>query len=208
MIRRFLIPAMAAGALLALGGCALLSSPDPVQTYRFGGGASTPVAAAATPGRAPIAVALRRVDLPEASRGDRLLGVTGTEVSYIKGARWISSADILLDDSLRAAFSSQPERIRLLGGRDVGRADRVLSLEVTAFEARYAAPGATPEVVITARGRVTALPTRAVVEDRVFNIVQPASANRISSIVEAFDIAVRDLNNQVVDWTETATPAG
>lgn len=208
MIRRFLISAVAAGAMLALGGCALLSTPDPVQTYRFGGGATTPAAAAPTPSRAPIAVALRRVDLPEASRGDRLLGVTGTEVSYIKGARWISSADTLLDDSLRAAFSSQPERIRLLGGRDVGRADRVLSLEVTAFEARYAAPGAVPEVVITARGRVTTLPTRAVVEDRVFNIVQPASANRISSIVEAFDIAVRDLNNQVVDWTETATPAG
>ena len=114
----------------------------------------------------------------------------------------------VLVDSFGAAFAAQPERIRLLGGRDVGRADRVLSLEVTAFEARYAAPGATPDIVITARGRVTVLPTRAVVEDRVFNIVQPAAANRVSSIVEAFDIAVRDLNTQVVDWTETATPAG
>ncbi|MGQ2989636.1 MAG: ABC-type transport auxiliary lipoprotein family protein [Brevundimonas sp.] len=208
MIRRFLIPVVAAGAVMALGGCALLSTPDPVQTYRFGGGTTPAAAVAPSPARTPIAVALRRVELPEASRGDRLLGVTGTEVSYIKGARWISSADVLLDDSLRAAFSAQPERIRLLGGRDVGRADRVLSLEVTAFEARYAAPGAIPEVVITARGRVTTLPARAVVEDRVFNIVQPAGANRISSIVEAFDIAVRDLNNQVVDWTETATPAG
>ena len=207
MIRRLLPPVVGAAALLALGGCALLSSPDPVQTYRFGSAAAAPTAAA--PARTtPIAVAMRRVDMPEAVRGDRILGVTGTEVAYIKGARWISSADTLLDDSLRAAFSAQPERIRLLGGRDVGRADRILSLEVTAFEARYAAPGATPDIVITARGRVTTLPTRAVVEDRVFNIVQPAGANRISSIVEAFDIAVRDLNNQVVDWTETATPAG
>lgn len=205
MIRRFLPPAVGVAALLALGGCALLSTPDPVQTYRFGAsGTVAPVAASAR--TTPIAVALRRIDMPEAVNGDRILGVTGTEVAYIKGARWISSAETLLDDSLRAAFSARPERIRLLGGRDVGRADRVLSLEVTAFEARYATPGAAPDIVITARGRVTTLPARAVAEDRVFQIVQPASANRISAIVEAFDIAVRDLNTQVVDWTETATP--
>ena len=207
MIRRSLSTALAAGVLLTLGGCALLSTPDPVQTYRFG--ASTTAQATATPARGtPIAVAMRRVDMPEAVRGDRLLGVTGTEVAYIKGARWISAADTLLDDSLRAAFSAQPERIRLLGGRDVGRADRVLSLEVTSFEARYASPGAVPDVVVTARGRLTTLPNRSVVYDRVFHIVQPADANRVSAIVEAFDIAIRDLNAQVVDWTETATPAG
>ncbi len=206
MIRRLLPLVVAGGAVLVLGGCALLSTPDPVQTYRFGASATVQTQSATR--AEPIAVALRRVDMPEAVSGDRLLGVTGTEVAYIKGARWISPAQTLLEDSLRSAFSGRPERIRLLGGRDIGRADRVLSLEVTSFEARYSTPGAVPDVVITARGRVTTLPNRSVVEDRVFHIVQPASANRISAIVEAFDIAVRDLNAQVVDWTETATPAG
>lgn len=209
MIRRaftpaFLVPAvMAASLALGVGGCALLSSPDPVQTYRFGASSQsesiTPVTAQ------PVAVVLRRLTLPEATRGDRLLGVTGTETAYIKGARWISTAETLFDDSLRAAFSGQTGKVRLLGGRDVSTADLVLGLEVTAFEVRYATPGA-PVVTIEARGRLTRLPERAAIEDRTFKVEVPAAENRVSAIVRAYDAAVLDFNAQVVDWID-AQPA-
>ena len=80
--------AFTAAAVLALGGCALLSTPDPVQTYRFGGPAA---ASAAAEGQAGLRqVNLRRVQFPEAVEGDRLLGVTGTETAYIAEARWVS----------------------------------------------------------------------------------------------------------------------
>ena len=71
-----------------------------------------------------------------------------------------------------------------------------------AFEARYEAPGATPTVVVTARARLLVLPERTVMAERTFTVEQPAAANRVSAIVEAFDIATRDLNTQIVDWTD------
>jgi cholesterol transport system auxiliary component len=190
---------------VALSGCSLLSTPKPVQLYRFGAGA--PETAGATPQAvAPMPVALRRIDFPEASKGDRLLGVTGNETAYIKGARWVSPAETLFSDSLESAFASNP-RVRLIGRREPGIATRVLSVDVTRFEARYDAPGGIPTVVITARARLTILPERAVASEELFTVSQPASENRVSAIVNAFDIASRDLNTEIAEWTATAAPA-
>jgi cholesterol transport system auxiliary component len=195
--------AVVAAVGLSLAGCALLSSPKPVQTYRFGGTVQEVVSSATA--AAPVAVALRRIGFPEASKGNQILGVTGTEAAYIKGARWISPAEILFNDALEAAFASRPDRVRLIGRRDFGVSARVLSLDVTSFEARYDVPGGVPTVVITARARVVALPDRAVRSEKVFTVSQPATENRVSAIVAAFDIATRDLNTQVVEWTSGAT---
>jgi len=191
--------ALALGAL-ALSGCALLSTPDPVQTYRFGGVPATTALAAS--GAAPVQVSLRRVEFPEAVEGDRLLGVTGTETAYIKDARWVSPAADLYMESLENAFAAQATRVRVIGARELTRGTRSLDVDVRSFEARYDAPGATPVVVVTARARVLVLPERTVAAEQVFTVQQPAGANRVSSIVEAFDTATRDLNTQIVAWTE------
>lgn len=193
----------ALAAVTLLSGCALLSTPDPVQLYRFG---SLPETSTAAPTSAePVAVALRRINFPEASKGDRILGVTGTEAAYIAGARWVSPAEILFTDAVESAFASRPDQVQLLGRREPGVSTRVLNLDVTRFEARYAAPGATPEAVITVRARMVILPERSVTSERTFTVVQPAGQNRVSAIVTAFDIATRDLNSQIVDWTVSAT---
>ena len=71
--------ALAAVAALSLSGCALLSSPDPVQLYRFGDAGGTLTTSAAS----PVQVKLRSLELPQAASGDRLLGVTGAEAAYI-----------------------------------------------------------------------------------------------------------------------------
>jgi len=192
--------ALTGAAAMALGGCALLSTPDPVQTYRFGGPAA---ASAAAEGQAGLRqVNLRRVQFPEAVEGDRLLGVTGTETAYIAEARWVSPASDLYMESLENAFSAQATRVRLIGPRELIRGERSLDIDVRAFEARYEAPGAVPTVVVTARARLLALPDRTVTAERTFTVQQPAAANRVSAIVEAFDIATRDLNTQIVDWTD------
>ncbi len=192
--------AAAAAATLALSGCALLSTPDPVQTYRFGGPAAASTAAEGQTGLRPVS--LRRVEFPEAVEGDKILGVTGTETAYIAGARWVSPAADLYMESLENAFSAQATRVRIIGPRELSRGERSLNVDVRAFEARYEAPGATPTVVVTARARLLALPDRSVAAERTFTVQQPAAANRVSAIVEAFDIATRDLNTQIVVWTD------
>lgn len=200
MIRLSIRSAGVALGALALAGCALLSSPDPVQTYRFGGPAA---AGAVAEGQSNLRqVTLRRVQFPEAVEGDKILGVTGTETAYIAGARWVSPATDLYMESLENAFAAQATRVRLIGPRELTRGERSLDIDIRAFEARYEAPGAVPTVVVTARARLLTLPDRTVAAERTFTVQQPASENRVSAIVEAFDIATRDLNTQIVGWTD------
>jgi cholesterol transport system auxiliary component len=194
-------PIAATVALMTLSACALLSTPDPVQTYRFGGTtAATSAAAVAT----PVQVTLRRVEFPEAVEGDKLLGVTGTEAAYIAGARWVSPAADLYMESIENAFAAQATRVRLIGARELTRGQRSLDIDIRSFEARYDAPGATPTIVVTARARMLVLPERTVSAERVFTVEQPATANRVSAIVEAFDLATRDINTQIVAWTDAS----
>lgn len=199
MIRVLKIAAVAASASALLTGCSLLSTPDPVQMYRFGSvpGAGEP----ATPA-AQVQVAMRRPEFDQAVRDDRILGVTGTEAAYIKGARWVSSADILFNDALESAFAAQSTRVRLVGPREMTRAPQALDIDVRTFEARYASPGATPVITIVARTRLLNTQDRSVMAERVFTVEQPASQNRVSAIVEAFDVATRDIHTQIVNWTD------
>ena len=195
-------PIAATVALMALSACALLSSPDPVQTYRFGG---LPASSAATPVVANLTeVTLRRVEFPEAVEGDKLLGVTGTETAYIAGARWVTPASDLYMESIENAFAAQATRVRLIGPREVTPGQRSLDIDIRSFEARYDAPGLAPTIVVTARARLLMLPARTVAAERVFTVEQPATANRVAAIVEAFDTATRDLNTQIVAWTDAS----
>lgn len=202
MTTSFLIRLGVAGAAaLALSGCALLSTPDPVQTYRFGGAAATE---GATTIATPLQVSLRRVEMPAAVQNDRILSVTGAETAYIGGARWVSPASELYTAALENAFVTQATQVRLIGPRELTRSTRSLDIDVRAFEARYEMPGAAPTVVITIRARVLTLPERSVRAERIFTVEQPAAGNRISAIVEAFDLATRDINAEIVAWTEAS----
>jgi|TARA_R110002124_G_scaffold19407_1_gene77848 cholesterol transport system auxiliary component len=201
MIGRFVRLSAVTAAIAVLGGCSLLATPDPVQLYRFGAAAESgegPVLSA------PVQVALRRIEFPAASKGDRMLGITGAEAAYIAGARWVSPAEDLYAQSLHDAFLSQATRVRLIGRRELTPATRTLDIDVRTFESRYERPGAAPLVVVSATARMLRLPERTVVSERTFTVSQPASENRVSSIVAAFDIATRDLNTQIVDWTEAS----
>lgn len=188
-------------ATAALAGCALLATPDPVQLYRFGAVAEAPPEA---PGqKAPLL--LRRVEMTQAAAGDRILGVTGVESAYIGGARWVSPAQTLFTESLEAAFAGRAERVRLAGRRELTRAGRILEVDVRTFEARYDAPGGTPEVVVVVRASLVEVAERAVADERAFTVRRRAAANRVGAIVEAFDTAVRDVNTQIVAWADTPT---
>lgn len=199
MIRSHLLRLAAVGVTaVSLSACALLSSPDPVQTYRFGGVSGQPATLVAE----PILVSMRRAEMPPASEGDKLLGVTGTEMAYIGGARWISPASDLFTASLENAFASQATRVRLIGPRELARSTRSLDIDIRSFETRYSAPEAVPTVVFSARVRLLTLPERQVKVEQIFTVEQPASANRVGAIVEAYDLATRDLNTQIVAWTE------
>ena len=200
---------VALAATVALTGCTLFPEPDPVQTYRFGASQNAPLSA---PGAAsaPVAVSLRPVEFVEASRNDRLLGVIGNETSYIAGARWVSRAQDLYEESLRGAFGEQPGQVQLLSRREPGTAPLALQVHVTTFEARYTARDMAPNIVVTVHAVLSERGARAPGEpmrpealrrnDRTFTVVVPATANRVSAIVDAFDQGTQDVNRQIVAW--------
>ena len=203
------LAAVGVGAL-TLSGCALLSSPEPAQLYRFGFTVDAPSPEGQRP--APLSVSIRRIEFPDAAKGERILGVTGNETAYIGGARWVTAAENLFDDDLRSAFASRADQIRVLNRGEPGTPPYVLQVTVTTFEARYAAPGAVPDVVVTARAQLRSTPERRAgggtirpeegrSVERVFTVTQPAGDNRVSAIVAAFDTATRDINTQIADWT-------
>lgn len=201
MIRILTRTAAAAAAVAAVGGCALLSSPEPVSLYRFGAAPDAEFGASGAPaGQVPVA--MRRPEFVQAARDDRILGVTGTDAAYIAGARWVASADVLFSDALEDAFAAESRRVRLIGPRELTRAGQTLDVDVRTFEARYPAPGAIPTATIVARVRLLNAQERTVAAERIFAVEQPATANRVSAIVAAFDAATRDLNSQIVAWTD------
>ncbi len=143
---------------------------------------------------------MRRVQFPEASGSDRLLGVTGTETAYIGAARWVAPASDLYLESLENAFAGQSTRVRLTGPRQAAAEGGTLIVDMRAFEARYDAPGAIPMITLTAQARI--LDGRELRAEQMFSVQQPASENRISAIVAAYDLATRDLNTQIVTWAD------
>lgn len=201
MIRALTRTAVAAAAVAALGGCALLSSPEPVNLYRFGAAPDGEAGVSGTPA-GQVQVAMRRPEFVQAARDDRILGVTGTDAAYIAGARWVASADVLFSDALEDAFAAEARRVRLIGPRELTRSNQTLDVDVRTFEARYPAPGASPTITVVARVRLLDSEERTVAAERIFAVEQPAAANRVSAIVDAFDAATRDLNSQIVAWTD------
>lgn len=195
MIRTLFAAALAA---VSLSGCALLSTPDPVQLYRFGDVG----VASSVPVEAPVEVRLRAVEFVAAADGDRLLGITGAEAAYIGGARWVSPASQLYSTALESAFAGEARAVRLIGRRELTPVTRVLDVDVRAFETRYEFAGGVPEVMVSVRARLLRFPERTVVAEQTFTVTQPAGENRVSAIVAAYDAATRAVNSQVVAWTD------
>ena len=197
MIRNRLMTVAACAALAgAVSGCAVLATPDPVQLYRFGG-ASAYAGTGATSACPDVHVSMRRVDFPEAARGDRILAVTGTEAAYIKGARWVSPAETLFEEALRNAFLDGGTCTVLSSG-PLSRNGLLLSVDVRRFEAVYAVLVAVPDANIVVLLRLFRMSDRSlVVEDRI-TVRESAGENRQSAIVAAFDRATAEASCHIV----------
>jgi cholesterol transport system auxiliary component len=195
--------AAAAGASLALGlgGCvSLLPKSAPAQLYRFGADVSAP--AAAVPSGAKVGVVLGQIGFPRASTSDGILAATGDQTAYIAGARWVAPARILFQEAVERAFEAKAVKTQLVNVGEAGPAGAILSIEVSTFEARYAAPGARPVANVAFSARMTASDGRFLGERR-FAAAEPTGANSASAIVNAFNRATDGAMTELVGWADT-----
>lgn len=196
-----LVPLLAALSL-GLGGCvSLLPKTAPVQLYEL----SPDLKAGATASREPVNVRLEAVRFQQAAAGDRILTVKSGEAAYVAGARWVSPAQSLFEESLPRAFAASGPGVRLLHRSDAALSTVTLSLDVEAF--RVDLDGAQPTVRTVIHARVLRYPDRTIVLDRRFEASRPADANRVSAIVRAYDGALGEVLTNLASAVDEAAQA-
>jgi cholesterol transport system auxiliary component len=135
-----------------------------------------------------------------------MLSLTGQQAAYIGGARWVVPAGLMMQGDADRAFEERSQRVRLLHRGDIGAAAALLRLDVGDFATRYDTPGAAPTVVVSLHASLTR-PGGVLIAEQTFTARQPAADNRIAPIVAAYDKAVTEVLDQVVDWTNANAPA-
>lgn len=195
------IPRLVAIAAVALGvsGCiSLFPEKTPAQMYRFG--ASTPAAAEA--GARDGEVLRGPIVFSRAASNDRIVTVNGTEIAYVAASRWVAPAPALFQEALERGFAATPGAPRLSPFGQGVAATGVLNLDVDAFEARYEQGlEAAPTIVVRIRARITHPRERQLLGEQVFEVRRPASENRVSAIVQAYDTAVSEALASLIAWT-------
>ncbi|HYJ52960.1 MAG TPA: ABC-type transport auxiliary lipoprotein family protein [Allosphingosinicella sp.] len=185
-------------ALASCGG--LLGGGRPAELYRFGGAAAAPAEAPQPAMGQSILVSYRGADFEAESRGDRILTATGASVSYVAEARWIAPASQLFDGALMRSLGHLSPAIRIVRPGDVPRADFTLSVDVRRFEAVYLGAEA-PEALIEANVQLIRRSDRTIVGEWPVSSREPADANRVTSIVAAFDRATATVTARISDLT-------
>ena len=202
---RRLLPPVGAVVAVALGGCiSVFPKQTPAQLYSFaspsaGEAASSP--SAATQEARRVGLVFPPVTLPRAATGDQILTQTGPESAYISGVRWVAPAAVLFAEATERAFAASSTRTRLMARQEIAGAQGFLRLEVTDFEARYAAPDAPPTVRVGLTATV-AHRTGVFAADRSFTAEVPAAENGARAIVDAYGRAVRQVTGELVTWTD------
>lgn len=193
------LPALALSACAALlAGCiTLLPDEKPAQLYRFDGDIQPAAAGQAE----RFTIARLGGSFVQSAGNDRILTITGARAAYIADSRWVSPASVLFNEALSRAFDDNAGPARLLTRGDYGKADYVLRVDVTQFEADYN-QGAkrAPEIVVSLRATLTGS-DRVLAGSRNFETRVRASSNRVSAIVEAYDEAVGQALGELVAWT-------
>jgi cholesterol transport system auxiliary component len=199
MSRRVVTVCVAASAALALGGCvSLWPKTPPVQLYEL----SPEVEAAPTAGsgRPAVDIRLESVRFQQAAAGDRILTVHDDQAAYIGGARWVSPAETLFEEGLGRAFAQHARGVRLVPHSAAAGISYALSVDVDTFQVRMV--GGTPTVETALRARLIRFPEGKIVLDQRIDVTRKADADRVASIVRAYDVALGAALTTLVESTD------
>ena len=181
----------------------------PAQLYRFDGADEAQI----TPGDAAndrVGIVRVRGGFNGAASTDRIMTVTGSQIAYVAEARWAQPAVSLFDEALTRAFTRQSGPVRLVARGEPGRAPYSLRLDVERFEAVYDhGDKAAPDIRVEVHAVLVRASDRTVIKDQVIATHARAGDNRVSAIVQAFELSTRQALDEVVKLTaEGAQPVG
>jgi cholesterol transport system auxiliary component len=207
-IRNLLRAGAVVGLAIVLSGCiTLFPKTKAAQLYRFDGADEAVIAPSdAVPNR--VGIVRVRGGFNGAASTDRIMTVTGSQIAYVSEARWAQPAVTLFDEALTRAFSRQSAPVRLVARGEPGGAPYSLRLDVERFEAVYdRGEKAAPDVRVEIHVVLVRAADRVVVKDQMIAAHARAGGNRVSAIVQAFELSTKQALDDVVKLTvEGAQP--
>jgi cholesterol transport system auxiliary component len=190
---------LAAGATLALAGCAsLFVGTPPGKLYRL-------TAPRNFPAGLPHVDAQLLIDLPQAPAGidtNRIsLSRSPLSLDYLADAEWTDRVPDLIQNLLLASFENSAAITAIDSNAGGLSTDFILQTEIRHFEAVYDNGGAPPRIWVEVIARLAAARGRAIITASRFEERAPAAANEVPAIVAAFNAATDAVLREVVVWT-------
>ena len=216
-IRPALWLACASSLATLLGGCTgslLKSDAEAPETFRLGVVATMAPAATATSSTAGLAIAVARPRAAAAIDTDRIaVHSAGNRFDYYSAARWAESAPQMLQQNLVSALAATAQ----FGGGVMTAPARVptellLDVELRRFEvvtagADAASSGAAPVVHVQVQASLLDSRRAARVTSFVSEASVPASENRLSAVVDAFERANAQVVSDIAARVQAAAAA-
>ena len=189
---------------LLLAGCGdVLGPPPPSQIYVLR--PSPPRAASGV--KAGWALAVARPDASELLDSERIaLARSATRFDYYANAVWPDRLPNLIQTALLAGFEASGRIDAVAREGDAVHADYELLTDLRDFEARYASLDAAPTVDVTLIAHMAGAHSRKIVASLSASFAEPAAANNVDAVVEAFDTALAKAVAQIVDWALLLPP--
>jgi len=195
-------------ALLALSwvpsGCAgslFKTKVAPPTMYLLSIASPAAAAAAGSPQRADLAVDLA-VLKPRVRAGldtDRIAALyPDRRLDYFADARWSGPLDEVVQDLVVQLFRLRAGLRNVSGDASAFASAYWLEIEVADFQAEYTADGAAPPTVrVHFLARIGSSGERRIIARFEADAREPASANRLSAIVDAYDRAANEALTQI-----------
>ena len=209
--------ACASAVALLLGGCAgslLKSDAAAPDTFRLGVAATMAPAAGATSPPAGLAIAVARPRAAAAIDTDRIaVHSAGNRFDYYLDARWAESAPQMLQQNLVGALAATGQ----FGGGVMTAPARMptellLDVKLRRFEVVATGPdaassGAAPVVHVQVQASLVDQRRTARVTSFISEAAVPASENRLSAVIAAFDRANAQVVSDIAARVQAAAAA-
>lgn len=184
--------------ILSLSGCGgIFRSPTPRNLYQVTGVTQFP---AALP-HLSAQLTVDRVSAPAGLDTERIaLTRTPVSIDYFADAAWTDRVPNILRTAMTQSFENSGAFAAIGTDTFVPRTDYLLGVEVRDFEAAYDSQRAAPTATIGLALKLLELPGRKIIAQTLIRARQPAAANEIPQIVDAFNTALHQAISDTVRW--------
>jgi cholesterol transport system auxiliary component len=190
-------PVFTALALLALTACSILPEREPTKIYE-----PTQTAASDSSGwpQAQWSLLVARPTAGQLLDTDRIVvRPSAGSVTVYKGASWADSLPELVQTALLRRFEDSQKILSVSRPGGGVRGEFQLLTELRLFESVYLQPGQ-PQARVELYARLVHTADGQVVAARSFRDSEPAAAEDVGSVVDAFSRALGRVSSQVAGW--------